>query len=101
MMRPILLVELDKARPAVLLTRELIAPLLHRVTIAPITTTIRGIGSEVPVGRANGLDQESVVSCDNVTTIDRSRIIRQIGFLLPSQEIDLTLALDHAFDLQR
>lgn len=100
-MRPILLVELDTARPAVLLTRELVAPLLNHVTIAPITTTIRGIGSELPVGRANGLDQESVVSCDNVTTIDRNRIIRQIGSLLPSQETDLTRALEHAFDLQR
>lgn len=100
-MRPILLVDLDKARPAVLLTRELIAPLLNHVTVALITTRIRGIGSEVAVGRANGLEHESVVSSDNVTTIDRSRIIKQIGSLLPGQEIDLARAMEHAFDLRR
>lgn len=99
-MRPIVLVDLDKPRPAVLLTREIVVPLLSQVTIAPITSRIRGIGSEVPVGPANGLDQESVISCDNVTTVHRSRVIRQLGSLLPGQEPELAAALSHAFDLE-
>jgi mRNA interferase MazF len=45
--RPIHAAELDKARPVVVLTRELVRPHLARVTVAPITTTIRGLSTEV------------------------------------------------------
>ena len=49
-MRPIHLAHLDKTRPVLVLTRELVRPYLSRVTIAPITSTIRGLSTEVPVG---------------------------------------------------
>ena len=49
-------------------------PVLKGVTVAPITTTIRGIGSEVPVGANEGLSQKSVISCDNLLTIPKRRI---------------------------
>lgn len=68
-MRPIHLATLDKTRPVLVLTRPAVRPVLNSVTVAPITTTIRGLSTEVPVGRTNGLDHDSVVSCDNVTTI--------------------------------
>jgi mRNA interferase MazF len=55
---------------------------------------------EVPVGRANGLDHDSVISCDNVTTIPVTDLREQIGFLFPSQEHALTDALSAAFDLE-
>lgn len=99
-MRPIHLAALDKTRPVLVLTRELVRPHLTRVTVAPITSTIRGLSTEVPVGRANGLDQASVVSCDNVVTIPTEALGRQIGRLLPEQEGALTAALHLAFDLE-
>ena len=99
-MRPIHLASLDKTRPVLVLTRELVRPHLSRVTVAPITSTIRGLSTEIHVGRANGLDQPSVVSCDNVVTIPTTALGRQIGRLLPEQEIALTVALHHAFDLE-
>lgn len=98
-MRPIVLVELDKVRPAVLLTREIAVPHLVHVSVAPITSRVRGIGSEVHVGPANGIDHAAVISCDNITTVPRDRIIRQIGSLLQDQERELAYAISHAYDL--
>jgi mRNA interferase MazF len=99
-MRPIHLAALDKTRPVLVLTRELVRPHLTRVTIAPITSTVRGLSTEVPVGPENGLDHPCIVSCDNVVTMPKSALGRQIGRLLPEQEGALTAALHAAFDLE-
>jgi mRNA interferase MazF len=98
-MRPIHIAQLDKSRPALVLTRELVRPHLRRVTVAPITGTIRGLSSEVPVGRNNGLDHDCVVSCDNIVTVLASSLGRLVGYLLPWQEPDLAKAISAAFDL--
>jgi mRNA interferase MazF len=90
---------LGETRPVVVLTRELVRPHLARVTVAPITTTIRGLSSEVPVGRPIGLAQPSVISCDNIVTVPKIVLGRQIGYLLPAQEAALTTAIQAAFDL--
>jgi len=98
--RPIHIAELDKARTVLVLTRELVRPFLTRVTVAPITSTARGLSTELPVGVANGLDAGCVVSCDNVVTVPTSALGRQIGALLPAQEEALTDAIHAAFDLE-
>jgi mRNA interferase MazF len=49
---------------------------------------------------SNGLDHESVVSCDNVMTIDASRLGRLIGYLRAEQEALLCRAIIEAFDLR-
>jgi mRNA interferase MazF len=97
--RPIYAARLDKTRPVVVLTRELVRPHMARVTVAPITTTVRGLSTEVPVGPANGLEHVCVVSCDNIVTVPKSALGRQIGYLLPSEEAALTAAIHAAFDL--
>jgi mRNA interferase MazF len=99
-MRPIHSAKLHKTRPVVVLTRELVRPHMNRVTVAPITTTVRGLSTEVPVGRANGLDHDSVISCDNIVTVPSSTLGRQLGYLLPDQEAALTAAIRRAFDLE-
>lgn len=98
-MRPIFLARLDKTRPVVLLTRERLVPALAHVTVAPITSRERGILTEVPVGPINGLESESVISCDNITTIPRADLGHPIGFITPRQERQLAAAISHAFDL--
>ncbi len=98
-MRPIHTAELDKVRPVLILTRELVRPHLSRVTVAPIISTKRGLSTEVPVGPDNGLAQDSVVSCDNIVTIPTIALRRHIGYLLPSQESALSSAIRAAFDL--
>ncbi|MEV4510559.1 type II toxin-antitoxin system PemK/MazF family toxin [Dactylosporangium sp. NPDC049525] len=100
LMRPIHLARLDKTRPVVILTRERVRPYLQRVTVAPITTTIRGLHTEVEVGPRNGLERDSVIACDNIVTMPRSDIGRMLGYLLPDQEQALTRAITTAFDLE-
>jgi mRNA interferase MazF len=98
-MRPIHVAQLDKVRPVLILTRELVRPHLATVTVAPITTTIRELSTEVPVDAANGLAGPSAVSCDNITTIPANALGKQIGVLLDRQERDLNHAIQAAFDL--
>lgn len=74
-------------------------PHLTNVTVAPITSRIRGLSTEVPVGPANGLEQPSVISCDNIQTIPVSELGRQLGFLTDDQEAGLAAAIVSAFDL--
>ena len=99
-MRPIHLAGTDKLRPVVVLTREEVRPYLAWVTVAPITSTRRGLQTEVDLGPANGLDHESVVSCDNIQTIRATELDEHIGFLLAAQEQSLTQALVAAFNLE-
>lgn len=82
-----------------ILTRELVRRHLRTVTVAPITTTARGLSTEVGVDAANGLTGPSVVSCDNITTIPTDAVGEQIGVLLDSQEPALSDAIVAAFDL--
>lgn len=99
-MRPIHEAKLDKIRPVLVLTRDLVRPHLTRVTVAPISTIIRGLSTEVAVGRANGLDGDSVIDCDAVTTIPVSALGPGIGYFFPAQEESLTRAIRGAFDLE-
>jgi mRNA interferase MazF len=100
-MRPIHVAQLDKSRPVLVLTREVVRPHLNTVTVAPITTTVRGLSTEVPCDAANGLEHSGAVACDHITTIPVARLGRQIGRLLEHQESALTEAIRAAFDLDR
>jgi mRNA interferase MazF len=82
------------------LTRELVLPHRQQVTVAPITTTVRGLSTELPVGPANGIGRDSVVSCDTIITIEKQALGERIGYLLAAQEALLTAAIHAAFDLE-
>jgi len=99
-MRDIHIAHLDKARPVVVLTREPVRAAMRRVTVAPISSMAKGLSTEVPVDAANGLDRPSVVSCDNIITIDKTALGRHVGFLFERQERDLTAAIVSAFALR-
>lgn len=99
-MRPIHAVRLDKVRPAVILTREVVLPHVSRWTVAPVTTRVRGLSTEVAVGPRNGLDHDGVVNCDNVVTVHVDDVGRLLGYLLPDQEARLRAAVVAAFDLE-
>lgn len=99
-MRPIHIAQLDKRRPVVVLTREIARQALTNVTVAPITSRVRGLAVEVPVGQRNGLDQPSAVSCDNIQTIPQSALGPIVGYFFSDQELELTEAIFAAFDLE-
>ena len=99
-MRDIHIAHLDKARPVVVLTREPVRGAMRRVTVTPITTTAKGLSTEVPVGPDNGLDQPCVISCDNIITIDKAALGRPVGVLFERQEHQLAAATVSAFALR-
>jgi mRNA interferase MazF len=69
----------DKRRPVLILSRQQIIPHLHTILVAPITSTMRGAPSEVPVGVEEGLKHDSVVNLDGVQSVVPSRLTRFIG----------------------
>lgn len=98
-MREICLVRLDKTRPAVVLTRAAARAAMTKVTVAPVTTTIKGLSSEVLLGPVNGLEHECAISIDNVVTIPVGLLGRTVGFLTAAQEVALARAVVVAYDL--
>lgn len=73
---------------------------MTKVTVAPITSTVKGLNSEVPVGKENGLDNECAASIDNVLTIPVTALGRTVGFLSQAQESQLACAIVLAYDLE-
>jgi len=71
----------DKIRPIVVMTRGAVIRHLHSVVAAPVTSTVRGIPSEVPLTRQDGLLHASVANFDNLQLIGRTRLIRRVGVL--------------------
>jgi mRNA interferase MazF len=69
----------DKRRPVVILSRQEVIGLLSTVVVAPITSTIRGVPSEVAVGADEGLKQPSAVNLDHVQTVDQSSLRQFVG----------------------
>lgn len=98
-MREICLAKLDKTRPVLVLTREVARAAMTKVTVAPITSTVKGLSSEVLLSPRNGVDHECAVSLDNVLTIPAPLLGRTIGYLYPDQERALAASIVLAFDL--
>jgi mRNA interferase MazF len=70
-----------KGRPYLVLTRSEAVPVLRTILVAPITRTVRGIPTEVPVGAEEGLPAEGVASLDNVLAFPKSLLVRRMGAL--------------------
>ena len=66
----------DKRRPVLLLTRNSVMPHLNDVTVAPITTTIRGIASELRLGVEDGMPHECAVNFHHIQTVSRHKLGR-------------------------
>ncbi len=73
------LAELDKKRPVVVLTRDPLGSYLHSVLVGPITSTIRGLSTEVAVGKRDGINRSSVINLDNMQLLDRTALKRRVG----------------------
>ncbi|WP_301280702.1 type II toxin-antitoxin system PemK/MazF family toxin [Arsenicicoccus sp. oral taxon 190] len=72
---------------------------MTKVTVAPITSTVKGLSSEVPLGPRNGLDHGCAAALDNTVTVPTSTLGRTIGYLYGDQERALAEAVVLAFDL--
>ena len=94
------LADVDKVRPVIVLTRDPLGRLLHSVIIAPVTSTVRGISTEVPLRRDDGLRQDSVANLDNVQLLARDRFRKRVGTVQPATMSALCTALSIAVDCQ-
>jgi mRNA interferase MazF len=83
----------DKRRPVVILSRDEAIELMNTVLIAPVTSTIREVRSQVIIGADEGLDHDSAVSLDHVQTVDRAKLIRRLGRLSPETMREVCAAL--------
>ncbi len=67
-------VQPDKRRPVLVLTRDSVLEYLGEVTVAPITTTVRDIPSEVALGAPDGLPRDCAVNCDHLQTVSKGKL---------------------------
>jgi len=86
-------------RPVLVLSRDRAIPVLHRLLVAPISRTVRGIPTEVPIGAEEGLDREAAASCDDLLTIPKDWLEPSpIGALSHPKMLLLDQALRFALD---
>ncbi len=83
----------DKKRPVLILTRDSIIPHLGEVTIAPITSTIRGIPSEILLGLVDGMPKDCVVNFDHIQTVPKDKIGKLITALASTKMASVRSAL--------
>lgn len=86
----------DKERPVLILTRGSAIPYLTRVTVAPITSTIRGVPSEVALDAEDGMRQSCVVNLHNVMTVAQQSLGRRLTQLRPRRMEEVCAALTFA-----
>ncbi len=89
------------SRPVLLVTRTSAIAVRTAVTVAPVTRTVRGIPTEVPLGRSHGMRTKSVANCDSLQTIPIEALRRKaIGRLSPDELPALDRALRFALDIK-
>ena len=89
----------DKKRPVVILTRNSILEYLGEVTIAPVTSTIRDIPSEVLLSRLDGMHNDCAINCDHIQTVSKSNIGSMITSLSKEKLSQVRDAVNFALNL--
>lgn len=93
--------EPDKRRPVLVLTRNSAIPYLTSVTVAPLTTTIRDIPTEVFLSQDDGVPEPCVVNLDNVQTVTKRQIGSLVTVLTPERMAEVEQALAFALGMTR
>lgn len=88
----------ENRRPYVILTRLEACAVLNQVIAIPLTRTVRGIPTEVGLGRADGLPSECVAALDNMTLIRPALCTEKITTLDDRRMQEICTAMGHAVD---
>jgi mRNA interferase MazF len=75
----------EKGRPFLVVSRDAANDVMQRVLVAPITSRIRSVPSELPIGTAEGLPSPSVASFDNLRPFPKAMLVRRVGALPPER----------------
>lgn len=86
----------DKRRPVVVLTRDSAAGYLANVTVAPVTSTIRGVPSEVVLDEEDGMKARCAVNLHNVLTVSQNKLGRRVARLSAARMHDICAAMGFA-----
>ena len=89
----------DKRRPVLILTRDSVLEYLGEVTIAPITSVVRDIPSEVFLSKADGMPRDCAVNCDHLQTVSKGKIGSLITSLTTVKLVDVGRAIRFALDI--
>lgn len=89
----------EKRRPVLILTRDSILQYLGEVAVAPVTTTIRDIPSEVFLGKQDGMPRDCAVNCDHIQTVSKGKIGSLVTGLAPSKMEEVARAIAFALSL--
>lgn len=89
----------DKKRPVLILTRDSVLEYLGEVTVAPITSTVRDIPSEVFLSNPDGMPRDCAVNCDHLQTVSKRKIGALITTLPPTKMVDIGRAIRFALDI--
>ncbi len=76
----------EKGRPFLVVSRDAANAVMRRVLVAPVTTRIRSVPSELPLDEGEGLPHASVASFDNLRPFPQSRLVRRLGALAPGRQ---------------
>lgn len=83
----------DKKRPVVVLTRDISIGYLSTVTIAPVTSTIRGVPSEVVLSEEDGMKSICAVNLHNAITVSQDHLGRRVAQLTSLRMAEICAAL--------
>jgi len=86
----------DRQRPVVVLTRESAVAYLSTATVAPITSTIRGVPSEVVLDEKDGMRKPCAANLHNVVTVSQQRLGKRVGRLSSIRMGEICAALRFA-----
>lgn len=87
------------ARPVVILTRDAVLHTIQGVVVGLVTRTVRGLPTEVELGRRQGLSVRCVANLDNILTVPRPRLTRRLGACDADKLDELNQAIKVALDL--
>jgi mRNA interferase MazF len=90
---------LDKKRPVLILTRDSILGYLGEVTVAPITSTIRDIPSEVFLSKSDGMSRDCAINFDHIQTVSKKKIGSVITTLSSAKLEEVRAAILFSIDL--
>ena len=86
-------------RPVVVLSRDAAIPRLRRALVAPCTTTIRGLASEVVLEpNADPIPRRSAVNLDSVESVSVAVLVNRLGRIADARMREICGALEVAVD---
>lgn len=91
--------EPDKRRPVLILTKDELISQLNQITVAQVTTTIRGIDSEVLIDESDGMPEECVINFVSLKTVEKRKISKVITHLSTERMREVREAIEFVFNL--